>query len=153
MNLFRDFEEFILLLQKNGIQYLIVGGYAIGIHSQPKVTQDIDIWIKATADNAERILKVLEEFGAHDLNVTIKDIMNPDIVIQFGKPPFRIDIFSSIDGVDFDEAFREKFIHDFGNLKDVNFISLSHLIKNKKSSGREKDKFDIQWLKDYGKNS
>jgi hypothetical protein len=95
----------------------------------------------------------LDGFGTPDLNLSINDLINPDMIIQFGKPPLRIDILASIDGVEFDKAFKHKFVHDFGSLKDVNFISFNDLIKNKKASNRQKDNFDLQWLKDYGKSS
>lgn len=153
MNLFKDFEDFIIMLQKNKIEYLIVGGYAVGIHSQARATQDIDFWIKPTNENAEKLISALDEFGVPDLKLSISDLISPDIIIHFGKPPLRIDILSSIDGVEFDDAFKNKFVHDLGTIKEVNFISYKDLLKNKKASKRKKDNFDIQWLKDYGKSS
>jgi hypothetical protein len=89
MNLFKDFEDFINLLQKHKVEYLIVGGYAVGIHSQPRATQDIDIWIKPTNENAEKLLSVFNEFGTPDLDLSINDIIKPDIVVHFGNPPLR----------------------------------------------------------------
>lgn len=153
MELFKDFAEFIILLQKHKVDYLIVGGYAVGIHSQARMTQDMDFWIKPTNENAEKLIRALDEFGTPDINVTISDLINPDVVIHFGIPPLRVDILSSIDGVDFEEAFKQKFVHDLGNVKSVNFISYNDLIKNKKASKRKKDNYDLQWLKDYGKGS
>jgi len=153
MNLFKDFEDFINLLQKHKVEYLIVGGYAVGIHSQPRATQDIDIWIKPTNENAEKLLSVFNEFGTPDLDLSINDIIKPDIVVHFGNPPLRIDILASIDGIEFDDAFKNKFIHDLGTIKNVYFISFKDLLKNKRASNRKKDNFDIQWLKDYGKDS
>ena len=153
MNLFKDFADFITLLKKYNIDYLVVGGYAVGIHSQARATQDIDFWIRPSKENAENLIKLLNEFGAPDINLSVDDIINPDVVVQFGKPPLRIDILAAIDGVDFDTAFKNRFVHDLGPVKEVNFISYDDLLKNKKTSARQKDNFDLQWLKDYGKNS
>jgi len=153
MNLFKDFEDFITLLQKYNVEYLIVGGYAVGIHSQARMTQDIDFLIKPTNGNAENLIKAISEFGTPDMNLSINDIINPEIIVQFGNPPIRIDILSSIDGVEFDEAFKNRFVHNLGSLKNVNFISYEDLLKNKKASNRQKDNFDLQWLKDYGKGN
>jgi len=153
MNLFKDFADFITLLQKYNVEYLIVGGYAVGIHSQARMTQDIDFLIKPTNGNAENLIKAISEFGTPDMNLSINDIINPEIIVQFGNPPIRIDILSSIDGVEFDEAFKNRFVHNLGSLKNVNFISYEDLLKNKKASNRQKDNFDLQWLKDYGKGN
>ena len=131
----------------------MVGGYALGIHSQARTTQDIDFWIKPTKENAENLIRVLDEFGTPDLNLSVEDIVNPNIVVQFGRPPLRIDILASIDGVEFDAAFKNRFVHELGSVKGVNFISFNDLLKNKKASNRQKDNFDLQWLKDYGKGS
>jgi len=153
MNLFKDFADFITLLQKHNVEYLIVGGYAVGIHSQARMTQDIDFLIKPTNGNAENLIKAISEFGTPDMNLSINDIINPEIIVQFGNPPIRIDILSSIDGVEFDEAFKNRFVHNLGSLKNVNFISYEDLLRNKKASNRQKDNFDLQWLKDYGKGN
>ena len=152
MRLFQDFADFIILLQKHKVDYLIVGGYAVGIHSQARMTQDIDFWIKSTNENAEKLIKAMNEFGTPDLNLSVSDILSPDIVVHFGNPPVRIDILTTIDGVEFEEAFKNKFVYNLGALKNVNFISLDDLLKNKKASKRQKDNSDLQWLKDYGKN-
>lgn len=153
MNLFKDFADLIILFQKYKVEYIIVGGYAVGVHSQARMTQDIDFWIKPTVENAKKLISALDEFGTPDLKLSTADIINPETVIHFGKSPLRIDILSSIDGVKFDEAYKNRFIHDLGNVRGVNFISLNDLIENKKASNRQKDNFDLQWLKDYGKSN
>ncbi len=153
MRLFQDFADFIALLQKYKVDYLIVGGYAVGIHSQAKMTQDIDFWIGPTVENAENLIKVFEEFGIPDINISVNDLIKPGSVIQFGNPPLRVDILTSIDGVEFEEAFRKKFTTNIENIKNINFISLNDLIKNKETSKRQKDSYDLQWLKDYGKGN
>ena len=153
MRLFQDFADFIILLQKHKVDYLVVGGYAVGIHSQAKMTQDIDFWIRPTVGNAENLIKVFEEFGIPDINISVNDLTKSGSVIQFGNPPLRVDILTSIDGVEFEEAFRKKFTTNIENIKNINFISLNDLIRNKETSKRQKDSYDLQWLKDYGKDN
>jgi Nucleotidyltransferase of unknown function (DUF6036) len=153
MNVFKDFIDFIALLQKHKVDYLIVGGYAVSVHSRPRATQDIDFWVRPSKDNAEKMIKALNEFGFADINLSLDELIDKEQLIMFGKPPLRIDILTSISGVDFDEAFRDRFVHDFGNTKDVNFISLNDLLKNKAASNRQKDKEDLRWIKDYGKGN
>jgi hypothetical protein len=79
--------------------------------------------------------------------------MDKDQIVMFGNPPFRIDILTSISGVEFNEAFQNKFIYDLGQIKNVNFISMDDLLKNKRASNRQKDKEDLRWIKTYGKNN
>lgn len=153
MNIFNDFIDFITLLQKHKVDYLIVGGYAVSVHSRPRATQDIDFWIRPSKDNAEKLIKTLNEFGFTDINLSLEELIDKDQLIMFGKPPLRIDILTSISGVDFDEAFKDRFVHDFGHIKGVNFISLSNLLKNKTASNRQKDKEDLRWIKAYGKGN
>jgi hypothetical protein len=111
-----------------------VGGYAVGIHSQPRMTQDLDFWIRPTRQNAQNLMKALDDFGVPELKLDASDLINPNIVVQFGNPPIRIDILSSIDGVEFEEAFRNRFVYDLEDLKNVNFISFNDLVKNKEAS-------------------
>ena len=153
MNLFKDFADFITLLQKYKVNYLIVGGYAVGIYSRPRATGDIDFWIGSDKENAKKLTDVLKEFGFSDIDFTIDEITSKDQLLIIGREPIRIDIITSISGVEFNEAFQNKITHDFGSVKAVNFISLNDLLKNKKASGREKDKQDLNWLKTYGKDN
>ena len=150
MNIFKDFLEFIILLQKYNVDYLIVGGYAVGIHSRPRTTQDIDFWIRPSRKNAEDLLKALNEFGFTEIDLSLDELIDKDQLIMFGRPPLRIDILTSISGIEFEEAFRNKFVHDLGSIKNVNFISLDDLLKNKIASNRLKDKEDLRWIKTYG---
>ncbi len=151
-NFYEDFKTFIKLLNKFGVEYLIVGGYALAIHSRPRSTQDIDIWVKPSKGNAEKALKAIDEFGFGSLNVLLNDLLDKKKVIQLGVAPIRIDIMSSIDGVTFDEAFQNRLIYKFDDIENVTYISFDDLITNKNSSGRDKDITDINWLKKYGKN-
>ena len=153
MDVFKDFIDFIILLQKYEVDYLIVGGYAVGLHSRPRATEDIDFWIRPSKENAENVIKALKEFGFTDLNLNVDEFLDEDQMFVLGRPPFRIDLLTSISGVQFDEAFKNKYVHDLGSIKNVYFISLDDLINNKKASNRKKDKDDLSWIKTYGKNN
>jgi hypothetical protein len=96
----RDLKEFIELLNSHSVDYLVVGGHAVAFHGHPRYTGDIDFWIRATPENAERVLKVLAAFGFSDLLLTTNDLVKPTSVIQLGRPPNRIDLLTSISGVE-----------------------------------------------------
>lgn len=140
-----DFREFVQLLNKNDVQYLIVGGYAVGIHGHPRYTGDLDIWLFPENHNAKKILIAIKEFGFGSLKITENDLCKENIVIQLGYPPLRIDLLTSIDGVKFDEAYMNKKIVEIEDVK-VNFIGYADLIKNKKASGRHQDLGDVENL-------
>ena len=142
----QDFREFIELLIKNKAEYLIVGGYAVGIHGHPRYTGDLDIWLNATPENAEKILKSVNEFGFTSFKLSKEDFTKRGNVIQLGYPPLRIDLLTEIDGVTFEDCFinRKEVVMD--DIK-VNFIGYNDLLKNKKESGRPRDIDDIDNLK------
>lgn len=142
----QDFKEFIELLIKNNAEYLIVGGYAVGIHGYPRYTGDLDIWLNPTPGNADLILKSVNEFGFSSFNLTRDDFTKPGNVIQLGYPPLRIDLLTEIDGVSFHECFQNRKVVSIDGLT-VNFIGYSDLLKNKKESGRPRDLGDIDNLK------
>ena len=148
----KDFKEFIELLNKNNVNYLLVGGYAVGYHSRPRYTEDIDIWIQPSLENAKKIIHVLNKFGFTGISVSIEELIQPEKIIQLGLPPQRIDILTSIDGVNFNDAWERRIVDSFGDIP-VFIISLKDLIKNKSSSGRTKDLQDIEWIKMYGKEA
>lgn len=150
MKLPEDFKEFIELLNVHQVKYLIVGGYAVGFHSRPKFTQDLDIWLEPSEQNAERVLKVLRDFGFGELEITVEDLTNPDRIIQLGYAPLRIDIITSLSGLDFSKAFQTKVEGQYLGVK-AHFISIGDLIRNKEASGRKKDLDDIDWIKKYSK--
>ena len=142
----QDFREFIELLIKNKAEYLIVGGYAVGVHGHPRYTGDLDIWLNPTSQNAELILKSVNEFGFSSFNLSRSDFTKPGNVIQLGYPPLRIDLLTEIDGVTFDECYINRKEVTIENLL-VNFIGYNDLLKNKKQTGRPRDMDDIDNLK------
>lgn len=141
----KDFEEFIKLLNKHKVEYLVVGAYAVAFHGQPRNTGDIDIFINGSEANATKLLLALKDFGFESLNLKVADFLDPYSVVQFGFEPNRIDIISSIDGVKFGTAYREKVQGKMGHER-VWFISLNHLLRNKRSTERKKDQADVESL-------
>lgn len=101
----QDFKEFIELLAKNKVEYLIVGGYAVGIHGYPRYTGDLDVWVNPTEQNSALVLKAVDEFGFSSFKLTQNDFSKPGNVIQLGYPPLRIDLITEVDGVIFDECY------------------------------------------------
>jgi len=142
----QDFREFIKLLIENKVEYLVVGGYAVGIHGYPRYTGDLDIWLNPTPENADKILMAVNQFGFSSFRLSKEDFIKPGNVIQLGYPPLRIDLLTEIDGVTFDDCFANKKEVLMEELI-VNFIGYNDLIKNKKFTGRPRDIDDIENLK------
>jgi len=145
MDLAKDFSDFIDLLNKYSVDYLVVGGYAMGFHGRPRYTGDLDIWIRISENNATNMLKVIEDFGFSTLGLEKADFLQKGYITQIGYPPLRIDILNEIDGVNFTDAFNNMQIIDIEGI-NVNYIGISDLIKNKQASGREKDLLDVKSL-------
>lgn len=142
----QDFKEFVELLIKHKAEYLIVGGYAVGIHGHPRYTGDLDIWLNPTPENARKILSCVNEFGFSSFNLSLSDFTKEGNVIQLGYPPLRIDLLTNIDGVTFDECYKNKKEVEIEDIL-VNFIGYNDLLKNKEKTGRPKDIDDINNLK------
>ncbi|MFP4423445.1 MAG: hypothetical protein ACLFRG_23180 [Desulfococcaceae bacterium] len=140
-----DFRDMLSAFNEERVEYLVVGAYALAAHGFVRATGDIDLWIKSSEENAERVMKALMTFGAPLADLSIKDLIKPDLIFQIGVIPRRIDILTSIDGVAFTEAWELRQEIALEDLK-IPVISRTHLIKNKKKSGRPKDKIDVEWL-------
>ena len=141
----QDFKEFLQLLNAHQVDYLLIGGYAVGYHGYPRATADIDIWIAMHSLNADKVVVVLKEFGFDVPELKPDIFLKEDQIIRMGMPPIRIEIATTISGVDFDECFRERIIDELDGVQ-VNIISYKHLIINKKASGRHKDLDDLEHL-------
>ncbi len=142
-----DYKEILQILLKNDVQFLVVGAYAMAAYGYPRATGDFDIWVESSIENSENIYKSLLEFGTPLTGIT-KDTFSEDgLVFQIGVAPRRIDIITGIDGVNFEDAFKDKEGIEVEGLK-LPFISKENLIKNKKATGREKDRLDIKYLED-----
>lgn len=141
----KDFREFLKLLKENEVQYLLIGGYAVGYYGYPRPTGDMDIWISRSRENAEKIVSVLNQFGFSAPELSVELFTQEKSIVRMGVAPFRLEIITFIDGVDFAECYSEKHLGVIDEV-EVNFISLKHLKINKKASGRLKDLNDLENL-------
>ena len=139
----KDFKEFVTLLKEHDAEYMIVGGYAVGVHGYPRYTGDLDIWLNPTLANAERVLRAITDFGFGSFKLSTDDLTKEDNVIQFGQPPLRIDLLTSIDGVAFEDCYANRKEVKFDGLS-MNFIGYHDLVTNKKASGRHRDLDDLE---------
>jgi hypothetical protein len=140
-----DFSAFLKLLGEYEVEYLLIGGYAVGYYGYVRATADMDIWIRRDEVNAERMVTVLKEFGftVPDLNTAL--FLDPDRIVRMGMPPHRIEIMMSVDGVEFGACYEVREIAAWDDVR-VNVISLEHLKQNKRASGRLKDLADLEYL-------
>ncbi len=140
-----DFVEFIECCVRRSVRFLVVGGYALAVHGHPRATKDLDVWILADPTNADRLVQALDDFGMGSLDLEPEDFLEPGIVVQLGYPPLRIDLLTSISGVEFDDCWVDRVIVNVGEV-DAGFISAHHLIVNKRTSGRPQDLVDVDTL-------
>ena len=141
----QDFKEFLNLLRVNQVEYLLIGAYAVGYHGYPRATQDLDVWIASTPQNATRLVAVLQEFGFGMPEVTPESVLRPNNIIRMGREPVRIEILNWASGVDFDECYRKRIVDEVDGV-EVSLIGLDQLKKNKKAAGRLKDLADLEEL-------
>lgn len=146
MNLSHDLREFIECLNSNGVEYLVVGALAVSWHGFARYSADVDFLIRPDADNANRVLRALAAFGFGALDISCADLTAKEKVIQLGYEPNRIDLLTSITGVDFDDAWQSREAGDLGGLP-VFFIGRTELLRNKEATGRPKDKIDADQLR------
>ncbi|MDQ3685206.1 MAG: nucleotidyltransferase [Acidobacteriota bacterium] len=140
-----DFKDMLSCLKEERVEFLIVGAYALAAHGLPRATGDIDILVRRDNVNARRIMQAIAKFGAPTLDLSEQDFTSPDMVVQFGVEPCRIDLLTKISGVDFDDAWRNKVKVEVDGL-ELYVLSKADLLKNKAAAGRDKDKSDIAWL-------
>ena len=145
MNLNKDLREFIELLNSSGVEYLIVGGHAVGFHAIPRYTRDIDILVGTTAENAARMERVVAQFGFRSLGLAAKDFEVEDQIVQLGHPPNRIDLLTSITGVNFAEAWPKRVAAQLDGIP-VWLLDRESLVANKRATGRSKDRADLEAL-------
>jgi hypothetical protein len=133
------------LLKEHNVQYLLIGGYAVGYHGYPRATADMGIWVAIHPDNAQKIVLVLREFGFDVPELSPAVFLKDNQIIRMGIPPVRLELTTSISGVEFDECYQER-VTDILDDIEVNIISLKYLKINKKASGRYKDLNDLENL-------
>lgn len=140
-----DFHDMLSALCAEGVEFLLVGAFALAAHGLPRAMGAMDLWIRRSDDNAARVWRALHRFGSPTLDLTLDDLTAPDVVSQIGIAPRRIDVLTSIDGVTFDEAWPDRLVVELEGLS-VPVIGHRHLIQNKRASGRPKDMADLAWL-------
>ena len=140
-----DFKEFLKLLKEHDVRYLLIGGYAVGYHGYARATEDMDIWVAIHPDNAKKLVSTLKAFGLDDSTLTPELFLQKPKIIRMGFPPMRLEITTSISGVDFDECYQTRIVDKFDGI-EVNVIDLENLKKNKRASGRTKDFADVEQL-------
>lgn len=140
-----DFAEFLRSLRSNGAEYLLVGGYAVGLYGYPRATADIDVWVRRSPRNAEKVVAAIRSSGFDVPALSVELLMKPDQVIRMGLPPLRIEVLTSVTGVEFEECWASRNEMLLGG-EPVWLPKLEDLKKNKAASGRPKDLEDLRHL-------
>ena len=136
-----DYRDMVAFLLKEGVDFMLVGGYAVALHGWPRTTFDIDFWIMANPENAKAVMRAIRAFGAPLMDLTEADFHRPGMVFQIGTEPQRIDIISAVDGLDYADASRRAVRMNVDGL-EFKVLSIDDLIVNKRASGRPKDVAD-----------
>jgi len=134
-------------LSDEGAEYLVVGAHALAAHGVPRATGDLDLWVRPTSENARRVWRALETFGAPLHDLTLEDLSRPDVVFQIGVVPRRIDLLTSITGVSFQEAWDNRSFVEISEI-DIPVLGRAELVRNKRAVGRTRDLADIEDLGD-----
>jgi hypothetical protein len=145
LDLAPDFNEFCALLHDHRVEFVIVGAHALAFHGAPRFTGDLDVLIRPTSDNAQRLIDAINAFGFPELPLTPTQIITPGRMIEMGVVPVQIHVMSAIDGVSWDEVWSGRVDAPFGSTT-VSFIGRAEYLKNKRAAGRPKDKADIAAL-------
>ena len=140
-----DFKEFLKLLNSHRVEYLLVGGYAVGYHGYPRATGDMDLWVAIRQRNAEKLVAVLREFGFNAPQLSADLFLQENQIVRMGVPPMRIELLTTISGVGFDSCYSERIVDVIDNV-EVYIINLKYLKQNKQASGSHKDLDDLQHL-------
>ena len=140
-----EFKEFIQLLDSHGVEYLIIGGYAIGFFGYPRATGDLDVWVAIHPNNQTKLLQAIKEFGLHIKLNKNEQLLHKGEFLRIGNPPLRIELLSEISGVNFESCYKRKIISEIDGIK-LHIISKEDLKKNKRAAGRHKDLNDLENL-------
>lgn len=146
MKLHQDIRQFIELCLSQKVDFLLVGGYALAFHGAPRFTEDIDLLLLVSAENAEKIFQVLTDFGFGNVGLNEEDFLEPGQVIQLGRSPNRVDLLTGISGVTWEEAWKSRIPVSLDGL-EIAAIGKEELIRNKLATGRPQDFADVARLK------
>ena len=141
----KDFKEFLRLLAAQKVEYLLIGGFAVGYYGYPRATNDIDVWIARNKENAERMTAVLRDFGFDTPELSVDCFTQDKSIVRLGVAPMRIEVLTSISGVDFEDCYKARVVDVLDGI-EVSLISLTMLKVNKRASGRFKDLDDLEHL-------
>lgn len=144
MKIHPDFRDFFRALNRNNVEYVIVGSYALAFHGQPRATGDIDVWIRPSPANSEALMQALQDFGFETLDISSRDILSGK-VIQLGFPPVRIDLMTVLEGLTRQETWESRNRGMFGD-QPVFYVGRDAFVKNKRALGRHKDLADLELL-------
>jgi len=145
----KDLRELLALLNAAGVEFLVVGGHAVAFHGRPRLTEDLDLFVRPDLANGERIMRALQAFGFGSLGITAADFRADDRVIQLGRAPNRVDLLTKLYGVDFADAWSRRVAARLDDA-DVWMISREDLIRNKRETGRTQDLADAEFLERFG---
>ena len=145
----QDFRDLLAEFNARQVEFLLVGAHALAAHGHVRATQDLDVWVRPSPENAKRVIEALRAFGAPLRDLTEDDLSTPGVVFQIGVEPIRIDVLTAIDGIGFDEAWADRLMLKFAD-QGVCVLSKEHLIKNKLAAGRLQDLADVEALKRNG---
>src|SRR5665213_1377782 len=143
----RDLKELLSALNAHSVKYIVIGGYAVGVHAQPRVTKDLDVWIELSQTNATAVYAALASFGAPLRDITVEDFLKPTSVVRIGVPPVAVDILQHIDGVTFEQAWPSSVEYVVDGEVPTRYISADDLITNKLASGRLQDLADVEAIR------
>ena len=145
----KDQKDLLRAFNEHGVEYLLVGGHAVGFHAEPRGTKDLDVWIRSDEANSLRVYEALRTFGAPLSDVSPADFAgHPDSIFQLGMPPSRVDVLQSVDGLDFDRAWSNRVERAIDPSTPVHVISRGDLITNKTATGRFIDLADVEKLRE-----
>lgn len=148
----RDFRDLLAEFNAQQVEYLVVGAHALAAHGHVRATKDLDVWVRPDASNARRVMAALRAFGAPLHDLTEGDLAGRDLVFQIGLAPIRIDIVTSIAGVEFADAWADRLETFFAD-QPAGVLSRHHLIQNKRAVGRRQDLADVEWLETHSRPS
>ncbi len=147
-----DFRDLFKILNEEKVKYLVVGAYAVTFYTEPRYTKDLDIWVEASAENAEKIWAALTKFGAPLLDISLGDFSDENLVYQIGVEPIRIDIMMGVAGLKFSGAWKNRVRSEYAKVS-INVIDLDNLIASKKAAGRPQDLIDVKNLENVQKRN
>ena len=144
-----DFKDLLSALCAEAAEFIIVGAHAVMFYTVPRYTKDLDVWVRPTRQNAERVHRALRAFGAPVVDLTVEDLAAPGTIFQIGVAPSRIDILTSIDAVSFEDAWQRRVPSTYGGVA-ISLLSMDDLLTNKRAAGRRQDLLDIERLEQRG---